>query len=147
MSNNPDRRGNRGGRRAHRPHKTVVVDVERERRRREALDEAREHERRLTKRIEAEQRASEAATAAAAAARAAAEQQARIDAAVEAERLRVEAEDAALRRRTNWTLGQARRLVRDGYSAEHASSVTGWDVMWLADAVDEREPAAGRSTR
>lgn len=40
-----------------------------------------------------------------------------------------------------WTLGQARQLLRDGYSLAHASRITGWGAMWLEDLVTEQGDA------
>lgn len=51
----------------------------------------------------------------------------------EAVRLRAEANLAAMRRE-RWSLGEARSLVRQGYSPESTSRRTGWAVEWLEDA-------------
>lgn len=41
------------------------------------------------------------------------------------------AEAEAARKRENWTLGQARALIRQGYSIEQAHRLTGWEERWL----------------
>lgn len=110
------RRGARGGKRAIRVHVDHRNDPERV----AARAAAAAHQAALDKRIAAE----EAAAADAAAARRAAERAA-ADAAARAMR----AETA--RRKSQWNLGQARALIRQGYSVEQAMHLTGWEREWL----------------
>jgi len=44
---------------------------------------------------------------------------------------RAAAEADAARRRERWSLGQARALIRQGYSVAHVVERTGWDADWL----------------
>ena len=39
--------------------------------------------------------------------------------------------DVARRRREGWNLGQARALIRQGYTVEQAARLTGWEAEWL----------------
>lgn len=42
-------------------------------------------------------------------------------------------------KRLQWTLGEARQLIRDGYTLEHTVQFTGWPEHMLADVLDEEE--------
>jgi hypothetical protein len=37
----------------------------------------------------------------------------------------------------DWTLGQARSMMREGYHISHVVGATGWGTKWLAELCDE----------
>lgn len=133
-----ENRGVRGGKRAHQKHTDPRQKPNRVQSREQAAAER--------ARLDAEVARGQAETAArlaeveASAAAAVAEQQRaerirtqdRIRAARVSRELR-DAEAAALaaERKAQWTLGQARSLIRQGYSILQASRLTGWEEFWL----------------
>lgn len=52
-------------------------------------------------------------------------------------RLEAASQPKADARGETWTLGQARQLIRDGYSLAHATRITGWGAMWLEDLAEQ----------
>lgn len=89
----------------------------------QALAEARKADEALEKRLRAE----EERAAKLVAERAAQERRERVEAAVRARR------EAAAKREI-WSLGAARRLVREGYSVKHVMRTTGWPAEDLEGA-------------
>lgn len=131
-----DPRGLRGGKRAIRPHKRREEGG----RRGAALEEARAHQRN----IDAAWEESKRIIAEAAAEVRALEENFHRDRThrtltpkwVAENKLReLQAqEEAAAKKREQWTLGQARSLIRQGYTVEHVIAVTGWARSWVEDA-------------
>lgn len=122
-------RGVRGGRRAHRQHHGQSQDP----RRIEALEKARAEQAALDARLAAERVAEVERSEREARDRHAADQRRLAADRVAREMAEHERSEQAARKREQWTLGQARALIRQGYSVKQASALTGWEKSWLDD--------------
>lgn len=121
--------GRSGGRRAIRPHKYR----EEKGRRADALAETRRHQAQIDAAWEESKRIIREAEEQAKSTQESGTIREFTTQLIDAAKVRA-AEETAAKRREQWTLGQARSLVRQGYTVEHVIQATGWARSWVEDA-------------
>lgn len=133
-----ERVGTRAGKRAHQRHHDPSQQPKRVRARAETAAEMRALDARIEagriqtaealerKRLEAEEAARQAVLS-----WQDEQRSARADALRRAHSLAVQEQEANERKRADWSLGQARSLIRQGYTLDQAHRLTGWEIEWL----------------